>query len=174
MLERNEAAALIKLHLEKYPLMEMRDVIKLLFQSEFGCAHAIRDEAAARAWLEEELASVVQKEGLPLTEPLGGGYSRVDLHALKAHGMTPDELLSLFIKSAEPAGSREHFAKLLLDLIEEPGLLPFDGENTRAFVKEYVGSGCPAVHHSEAYNKAYSPAYRVVRAELVGGRFFGK
>ena len=31
------------------------------------------------------------------------------------------------------------------------------------FLKSYRAAGCPAVHHSEAYRRAYHPAYRVVK-----------
>ena len=163
-MEISEAAGLIRRSMEKYPLSTPQDVVKLLYQSEFGPGHAVRDREAAREWLYSELESVDQEEG-ELTEPIGGGYARAYLSRLSANGVSPDELLEAFIASAEPAGSREGFAALIRALEFEE--LPLDMSAFRAYAESYIALGCPAVHHSPVYREAYSPAYRVIRPELI-------
>lgn len=173
MLTTEEAAALIRQHKAKYPAMEIQDAIKLLYQSEFGPAHAITDEAAARARLFSELRSAGESDAEPLTVPIGGGYSRVNLRALKKYGADPEKLAEIFIKSAAPAGDKTRFSELLLSLAETDGL-PFDKGEFAGCAARYAAAGCPAVHHSRAYGEAFSPAYRVVRTELVPELFSGK
>lgn len=151
--------------LEKYPLSEPQDIIKLLYQREFGPAHAIQDPERALNWVREEYASCAQEEGLPF-EYIGNGWARLDLKKLDANGITPERAAEAFVKSAVPAGDKTAFAEMLKELnsdarLEE--LLPGFG----AFISSYLAAGCPAVHHSEAYRTAYSPAYRVVRPDVL-------
>ena len=157
---------IINEHMEKYPLMTVRDLLKLVYQHEFGCAHAIRDPAHARAWLMEEYRSVNQKEA-PLYEDIGGGFARVYLDALDNNGVSPETVLDCFVKSAEPAGDMSEFISIIRELPELPACARFPLSETKAYIEEYINAGCPAVHHSEAYNEAYHPAYRVVRTELL-------
>ncbi|MCR5611525.1 MAG: hypothetical protein K6F68_06855 [Clostridiales bacterium] len=162
-----ELFKVIKRNIEMYPKMRAQDLYKLVYQHEFGCAHAVLDRGAARAWLESELNEVGQ-EDLPLYEDIGGGWARVDLKALEKNNVGPDELLDWFVKSAEPAGDRTRFKELMssLDGFE----LPFPREELDALISDMERAGFPAVHHSAEYRKAYRPAYRVVRKKFLEDR----
>ncbi|MBO4384452.1 MAG: hypothetical protein J5854_03430 [Clostridia bacterium] len=155
----------VKRNVERYPLMRPQDVYKLVYQHEFGCAHAVKDRGAARAWLARELGETPQKDA-PLYDDIGNGWARVDLAALDANGVTADELLDWFVKSAEPAGDRTRFKEAVMDIAEEAEL-PFEREELKSLVREMEKAGFPAVHHSEEYRKAYRPAYRVVKKEFI-------
>ena len=41
-------------HLKRYPMMEIADMVKLLYQSEFGVGHMIKNPAASLERLERE------------------------------------------------------------------------------------------------------------------------
>lgn len=157
--------------LDKYPLSQPQDIVKLLYQSEFGPAHAVSDPEAALRLLRKEYSETSQEEGLPL-EYIGGGYARLDLKTLDANGITPETAAEWFVKSAAPAGDKGEFAAKLARLAEEP-LLAMLMPELAGFIARYVEMGCPAVHHSEEYRRAYSPAYRVVKADMAPG-FLGK
>ena len=151
--------------LDKYPLSEPQDIVKLLFQREFGPAHAIADHAYAAKRLMDEYASCAREEGV-LCEYIGNGYARVSLKRLDHNSVTPERVLEAFIKSAVPAGDRAAFSRELRELAADPftaSLMPA----LPAFIEEYAAAGCPVLSHSEAYRAAYSPAYRVVKAELL-------
>ncbi len=163
---KTELLEILRYHLKKYPLMKAQDVFKLVYQHEFGCAHAVKDAERARAWLYEEYRSVKQDDA-PLTEDIGNGYVRVQLCALDANGVSPDEVLGWFVKSAVPAGDKTEFAEIMREL---PACgLPLDAEELAKFVDSMEKEGFPAVHHSEIYRELYRPAYRVVRAEYAAG-----
>ena len=73
---------LLENHLKKYPLMQIQDCVKLLFQSRFGCGHFVDDPQKALERLQKELGDCVFQKNAPLFEPLGGGFCRLPLSAL--------------------------------------------------------------------------------------------
>ena len=157
-------------HARRYPKMEPRDAVKLLYQSEFGGGHLIQDEEACLAFLRREYAATVQDPNMPLLEDIGNGMVRVNLAALDAHQYSPEALGRDFIRSAAvPRGSMDQFRKqlaLLRDLTQS-GAMPFSPEDLAAFLQEYEAAGMPPISHSDTYREAYHPAYRVLdRAHL--------
>lgn len=156
-------------HARRYPLMEPRDAVKLVYQSEFGGGHLIRDEAACLAYLRREYAAVAQTPGA-LLEDIGNGIVRVQLSALDAHGYTPEQLGRDFIRSAAmTTGSMDMFrARLtLLTELTAAGKMPFPPGALAQYLAEYEKAGFPPVSHSESYRNAYHPAYRVVRQDCL-------
>ena len=90
-------------HLHKYPLMQIQDCVKLLFQSRFGCGHFVSDPAVALARLQTEFSVCSFQKDMPLFEPLGGGYCRLNLSALDRERLSLDTLARLFIFSSGQA-----------------------------------------------------------------------
>lgn len=137
-------------HAARYPRMQCRDYLKLLYQSEFGGGHLIADPGKALAWLERESAEAGVPE-LPF-EDIGGGLMRM---YLPADGISSHTALGLFMETCVPRGTMEGLNRkldLLLEMHPE-----FAGD-----VAAYRAEGCPAQRHSEEYRAAYSPAYRLV------------
>ena len=152
-------------HAHRYPAMEPRDAVKLIYQNEFGGGHLIRDEAACIAYLQQEYGSVAQSADVPLTEEIGNGLVRVNLKALNAHGYPPEALAADFIRSAAAhTGNLEVFlAKLaVLRQLAKEGHFGFSPEVLEDYLCSYAEAGYPMVSHSEAYRSAYGPAYRIV------------
>ena len=87
-------------HFSRYPAMEPRDGVKLVYQSAFGPGHLIRDRDAALAFLRRELEGVLPGEG-PLYEPIGGGYARLHLAAAKARSMGAEDIFFRFLAAAQ-------------------------------------------------------------------------
>lgn len=152
-------------HARRYPLMEPTDAVKLLYQSEFGGGHLIRDEQACLARLQEEYRSTVQSQDIPLCEDIGSGMVRINLGAMDAAGIPPQVLGQIFLRSARTVrGSMDGFQKkleLLTELTRE-GNMPFSLPALVDYLKRYEAAGFPPVSHSEVYRNAYHPAYRVV------------
>lgn len=152
-------------HARRYPLMEPRDAVKLLYQSEFGGGHLIHDESAFRDFLLREYQQTPRNPSIPLLEDIGNGIVRVNLAALDACHFSPDALGDAFLRSARlPRGNLASFhdkLRQLTDLTHE-GRMPFTPEALSAYLEGYLLQGCPPVSHSDAYRTAYRPAYRVV------------
>ena len=156
-------------HAARYPLMEPRDAVKLIYQNEFGGGHLIRDEESCLSYLRREYESVAQSPA-DLTEDIGNGLVRVHLAALDANGYTPDQLGRDFIRSAAlHTGSRDRFLQKLelLRQMAETDLLPFSSEALGFYLTEYAAAGYPMVSHSDCYRAAYTPAYRIVLASEI-------
>ncbi len=154
----------------RYPLLETQDLVKALYQREFGCGHLIADPDCGLAWLKEELLSCQAPDGgqPPLVEPLGDMFCRVHLQAAKSSGLSAGTLFRLFALSAEKAaGSMQAFECQLaeLDALIAAGEIRLSPIQAKQFLAEYRLAGCPATHHSEAFRRAYHPAYRVIRAD---------
>ena len=162
---KTETERVLRRHFSLYPAMEPQDAVKLLFQSEFGCAHLIADENRARAFLRAEWEAAPREPAHRRLDILGGGFVRVHLQPL-----AEDELEALsgaFVRSARPCGSGEGLQLRLETLknLARAGETPFSAEALETYLESYIASGCPAVHHSEEYRRHYSPAYRVVKRE---------
>lgn len=153
--------------LRRYPDACVQDLVKALYQSEFGCGHLISDPAAGLAWLRSEAASCLRRDADALIEPVGSVFARVHLGALEAMGLSADTLFSLFALSSQaPSGSMPDFLRMLDDLerLIREGTIPLDPAQASAYLDAYREAGCPPARHSEPFRTVYAPAYRVVRA----------
>ncbi|MGI6671719.1 MAG: uridine kinase family protein [Christensenellales bacterium] len=151
----------------RYPGLQAQDLVKAMYQGEFGCGHLVTQQGLA--WLEEELnACRMPANPPPLVEPLRGGFCRVHLQALAGSGLSSRTLFRMFeLSAAQPAGSMEAFDQQLMQLeqMASSGALPLKAADVQAFVADYRKAGCPATHHSQVFRSLYRPAYRVIRAE---------
>jgi hypothetical protein len=57
-----KVAALIRIHIQRYPAIDILDIYKLLHQAVFGPGHAITAVKAAREWLERETETLAPDE----------------------------------------------------------------------------------------------------------------
>lgn len=158
-------------HAGRYPDMEARDYMKLLYQSEFGPGHLISaQDGKVLEWLEKELAQA-QEEGYAPAQPvedIGGGLCR--LH-LDPSSLTREDLplvQTCFALSARPRGSLEglwHRVGQLAALCWE-GEIPLKNEELSLYTALYDSQNCPAVSHSEGFRARYTPHYRVLDRDL--------
>jgi hypothetical protein len=157
---------LLQAHCATYPQLQIRDIWKFLYQSAFGCEHLLSSCAKVRERIEAEYASV-PRDAAPLVEELDGDYCRVHLSCLNG-GLSAETLGEWFCLSAkkEPCGMArlQQMLATAHDLVRE-GKLPFSEADFSAALASWAAEGYPAVRHSEAFGKAYRPAYRVVARE---------
>ena len=162
-----QIASFLQQHLARYPAMQPVDLLKLLFQRNFGCEHLVPNEPAVLSRLQREWDTVQSDAAQPLTESLGGVFARLNLAAAKAHGLSPELIARLFYLSAQvpvtDATVMDAELTLVLRLCEAGGL-PFSAQALRAAQKQWHAQGEPPFSHSAEYHAAYRPAYRVVRS----------
>lgn len=170
--ENRSFQEVVKVHLERHPLMEIEDLYKLVFQAAMGSEHAVPDPEAARQWLERELSNLPGGAPEPLTEPLSpdGALVRVNLRPYLEQGSELDSLLDAFVATATQFdGSEERLRSYWSDVeaMVAKGELSVGLDRLRQFFSEMEGQDFPAVHHSPQYRDTYRPAYRVVLIELL-------
>lgn len=159
---------ILKAHAARYPLMQLTDAVKLLYQNEFGGGHMIADETACRAYLHREYAAVQHDDACPLYTDIGNGIVRVNLAALQPQHV--DALCGAFIASANShKGDKARFlAKLdLLRRLTAEGLFSFTERELEDYLAAYAAKDYPPVSHSETFRAAYAPAYRIVLLDLL-------
>lgn len=150
---------------QKYPRAALCDYIKLIYQNEFGCGHLIFKEDTFRQQLAEEAAQA--HPARYAAEPIGNGYARLYLQNARALGLSCGTIAAMALHSAKAGrGTQARFrAKLsLLPQLCAAGTLPFPVSDCHRQLQAYQNQGCPPLHHSEDYRRAYAPAYRVVCA----------
>lgn len=166
--------AAIREMLARYPKAQLKDIYKSFFQDCFGPGHIIADQAQARSYLDWELAQPAAYTDGPLYEPTGaeGNYYRVDLRVV-SDGLVPYEVFfKAFVDgaSAEPAASVPQFAarwQQVLDVARSMGLdtLPNYEADARR-IDEHLAAGRYVGHHSDAFQQAYDPHYRIIAREI--------
>ena len=157
----------IKEHLKCYPNMEIKDVVKLIYQSEFGGGHMISDSEMSLKRIQEEYKMLNEDMvSMSAVEPIGDGMCRMYLTVL-TNGMNPEVLNQIFVKSANHrkgtvAGLEEKLNKFLEAC--EKNILHYDADDVKKFCGTWKQEGYPAISHSDFYRNQYHPAYRVVEA----------
>ena len=152
-------------HAQRYPFMQPQDVLKLLYQSEFGTGHMIDNAEKALNRLNDELKLTPADKNAPLLENIGG-YSRLSLAAAKAQRITAAAILERFIAASQGTnGSLEALDEKIMAVKElcRCGVYCFDEAEFDSYYKSWLAAGGKSVSHSDEYRKNYSPAYRVVR-----------
>ena len=159
-----ELRAILIAHARRYPLMQPRDAVKLIYQNEFGGGHLIRDEEACLNYLRREYATLEKDPTAPLYEDIGNGIIRVNLAALREEDL--EQLGKAFINSAaKHKGTLDSFLNKLevLQILTSEGVFAFDLDALNAYLSEYKAAGYLAVSHSPEYRQAYKPAYRIIQ-----------
>lgn len=157
---------ILKEHIKRYPKMQVRDLAKLIYQSEFGGGHMIADSEKSLKRIQEEYSSLnLETKTSPLViETIGDGMCRIYLSAL-SNGMTAEVLNEIFVFSANhKKGSIEGLEDKLAQCLNAcmDGSLPFSTKEANDFFDSWKTEGYPAISHSDIYRESYQPAYRVV------------
>ena len=183
-MKMNSLDTIIKLHLIKYPAMEIGDIVKLIYQSEFGGGHLIENPRLSYEQILEELSGLPKVSDSAL-EDLGESLCRIYLGPLRAifdnDPIIAGVLNAIFVESASlfKGNLQSYYEKLdiLLNLIKNKELetLCIYEESYRwvsdyPFSEKYINShknaGCPMLRHSESYRAKYQPSYRVALNEF--------
>lgn len=158
-------------HLALYPEARLQDIYKAFFQAEFGAEHIVADTASAGRYLDRELE--IPDHSDVFFEPIGADstYYRVHLRTVQDGYITRNRLFRAFIggvsavEDPQIARWKERWP-VIEKIISGMGLdLPGYDEDS-AMIDSVLASGSYAVHHSEAFGKAYAPHYRIIRRDL--------
>jgi hypothetical protein len=165
----DELAHLLREQYELYPLLQIQDMVKLLYQNEFGPGHMVASEADSLQRLQAECMNLCGCPPKDVFEEIGNGLCRLHLAALKDKGISLATVNRFFVHTANStAGNAGNFEEKLAVFICccKDNTLPFSEAEAATWIAGYRRQGYPAVSHSEVFRKTYSPAYRVVKAEF--------
>ena len=137
-----ELKAILIAHAKRYPLMQPRDAVKLIYQNEFGGGHLIRDEEACLNYLRREYADLEKDPTAPLYEDIGNGIVRVNLAAVREEDL--EQLGQDFIATAaKHKGTMDSFLNKLevLRKLANEGVFNFDTNALNAYPSEHEAAG---------------------------------
>lgn len=153
--------------------MQIQDIVKLIYQNEFAGGHIIKNEKDSLQRLQEECHCLEQKSPntrIPefVFEEIGNDLCRLHLQALQSNNIEPATVNRFFLNTANSiSGSIRSFEEKL-DVLRQcckDKELPYPLEELEAYLQVYKQHGYRPVSHSEIYRAAYTPAYRIVKAE---------
>jgi hypothetical protein len=167
-------ARLIATHLERYPHMDILDVYKLLHQAVFGPGQVIKNQKAAREWLEREsdlFRSAVEQVLIESVHP-EGAIVRLHLRPYLAEQGSLAQLLVAYAESSRTVQGKfdamqdywSSFEAILQQGKQFNG--QFDPRNAALTGRVRAAENWSNSHHSPQYNHYYKPVYRVLLREL--------
>lgn len=160
-----ELAAILGEHAARYPLAGPRDVIKLLYQNEFGGDHLVTDAHDCIERLRDENAFVAEDAQAIPVEPIGNGLCRVHLAASAVKRLPAEELAAAFMVSAAVSQGTDASFLRKLDYLEANGErlgFSFTQDELKNDLARYRERGIKPVSHSDIFREAYRPHYRVI------------
>jgi hypothetical protein len=164
---------LLDQHLSWYPLMELRDFYKLIYQGVMGSEHLLTSAENYTQYLQDEFRLIQPEASQRLLEPVRGDETlfRLNLSPYKARHLELDRLTPSFLETAQIiSGTRSELRAAWAAFVElciHGHICNFDANVILRFSKRLEEADYPAAHHSEVYRQAYKPAYRLIAAKYV-------
>lgn len=160
----NELKAIVLEHIKKYPEAELQDILKMLFQNEFGPKHLAENEIECFKQLSVEFKSIEYDENANLFEDIGDNAVRLNLKALpKDVDLT--YINKIIVNSANDfCGTNEKLVVKfgLLVVMAQNNEIPFEIQRVRDETNAFAKNGFKPINHSNTYKEHYAPSYRVI------------
>lgn len=151
-------------HTKKYPEAELQDILKMLYQNEFGPKHLAENEIECFKSLSNEINNINYDESEELFEDIGEGALRLNLKAIPV-GTDLNYINKIIVNSANDfCGTNEKLVVKfgLLVVMAQNNEIPFDIQKVRDETNAFAKNGFKPISHSEVYKQIYSPSYRVI------------
>jgi len=170
----------ISLQLELYHESRVQDIYKSFCQDNLGPGHLIPNPEAAKAYLTEELEEYRSDLAKGLYDkpqiryvPTGdqNNYVRVDLSVLLDSLVGVPTFLDAFVRSANEGKKlsedewKAKWAEVAKVIRKDFPDIP-DAEKDLATIDSLIAEGNLILHHSEAFQNAYNPHYRIIATEI--------
>jgi hypothetical protein len=159
-------------HLNWYPMMQPRDVYKLVFQGVMGSEHLISSPEGFIKYLDEEFEPLLPEPKGRLFEPIRPDQTllRINLRPYKALQLGTGILIPPLLETARAfLGDPSQLQVVWMGFVhscEQGQITHFDIAEIHQLTAWLEGLNFPAIHHSEIYNQEYQPAYRLISAQF--------
>ena len=150
----------LKRHLQKYPKMQIQDIIKLHLQGMLGPSHLINDVERLKQNLHREYEQIKDSTYVyEMYEEISDDFIRVNLKPYYEKYKSFDLLIEGFKLSNNLDVDYESFIQEITNLK--------DVENAE-FIDEYLKKGNYLMSHSSIYKENYFPHYLIVNKKYKG------
>lgn len=168
----DELYVVLRRQYAQYPLMQMQDIYKLLYQNEFGCGYSVTDPTLTWIQLFKQWNDCgPESKDEQLVEDIGNNFHRNNLRPAKKLLASPEAVHDGYVLSVNLM--QGNIVGLVEKLLSLPGFfkqeaIDYSGEQLKTFLDDCSARGFPALPHSGIYKETYQPAYRVVNSEQLG------
>lgn len=141
---------------EKYPLMQLEDILKLHLQGILGPTHLIKDIDRLKNNLINEY-NECKDNGITydLIEEISDEYVRVYIKPYYEKYHSFDKLIDLYIKSCNVDYDINDYIKEIKKLINK---------DNEILINEYLDNKNYVISHSSIYKENYKPHYLVIKS----------
>ena len=141
---------------EKYPLMQLEDILKLHLQGILGPTHLIKDiDRLKNNLINEYNACKDNKITYDLIEQISDEYVRVYIKPYYEKYHSFDKLIDLFVKSCNVNYDINEYIKEIKKLINK---------DNEVLINEYLNNKNYVISHSSIYKENYKPHYLVIKS----------
>ena len=153
-------------HIKRYPLMEINDKIKLIFQGILGPGHLIDDKKLVLSRIENEYLAIKNNSyHYELIEEISDDFVRVYLKPFYEKFGCFNSLIEAFYLSTKEPVDINVFIKEIESLIDSHNI---------EYIMNYLNNGNWMISHSLIYKKNYHPHYLVIHKKylnVLGGKY---
>jgi hypothetical protein len=163
---------LIMRHLGWYPLMQLSDIYKLLYQGVMGPEHMVATQQEFSRRLEGEFENQPQSTDQPVLEVIRPDSSlyRLNLRPYKARYSRVDRLIPAMLATTKLiTGTHEELRSIWSDItrdVEQGKIAEISTTQLDEFNTWLKQQAFPPVHHSEVYTREYQPSYRLISSKF--------
>jgi hypothetical protein len=173
MIQKSDLCHLLEQHLTWYPLMQVEDIYKLIYQGAMGSGHSITSSQEFIHQLNTEYASLQPAPDERPLETVRPDHTllRLNLRPYKANHLDTKHLIPLLIETSRQFTASA--AELVQDwntfihYCEQNKGFPFKVQYIRQFTHWLEKEDYPAIHHSPVYRHNYQPSYRLIGIQFV-------
>ena len=173
IIDHEREVLFIQQHLSWNPLMEVRDVYKLLYQGVMGSEHIISSPEKYKSNLLQELDELLADPAERLLVPVRADkmLMRINLRPWKALHFEIDPLIKALLETGEMSMGTPELLQAawarFAELCETRQIQQFSTNTVHGFGAWLVEMAFPVVHHSDIYRRAYHPAYRLISPQFL-------
>lgn len=165
--------SLVQRQLCTYPMMELEDIYKLIYQGTMGLGHLIQDQELALGKLSKEMDALSPSPNLePLFEDITICYPlvRVNLRPYIQLQLSAEQLVTAMLNTEfEMIPSQT----LLQDAwnefyhMSQQHIFTKTFDQLESFQQKLIADDFPVKHHSKSYRQYYFPAYRIIGKRIL-------
>lgn len=148
-------------YFRQYPLSTMQDFVKYLYQATLGSAHLVSNQEANYQYLVKEYDEIIKDYQHILFEEISDDLVRVHLEAI------PQNYLAYYHHFFMLSVDIEEDKQKLTEVLESVEDIPFNKDEWKQYIKEYIDNGCPVMRHSEIFREHYHPHYRLMKKKYI-------
>lgn len=158
-------------HHKRYPKMQIQDMVKLIYQSEFGGDYLINNESDSLNCFEKEYSETEERTsetGL-FFEKIGSNLCRLYLAGLTYSDIMLKTVNQMFVSTANSVHGDVQGLERKIDAFKrccQTRELPYKIQDIRYYIDEQKRLGYPPISHSDVYREEYGSAYGVVTKEF--------